>query len=81
MQDVERGAGEDWDVENTGEQDDEEEDHINAEDEEIARERDVSLMLAKHFLRHILTLPAATRPGPDQGGARPRQCQCRTFAA
>jgi hypothetical protein len=40
---VERGAGEDWDVEYTGEQDDEEEVLVNAEEEEFARERDVRL--------------------------------------
>jgi hypothetical protein len=42
LQDVERGADEHWDVEDVGEQDDEEEVHVNADDEREARERGVS---------------------------------------
>lgn len=48
-QDVERGAGEDWDVEYTGEQDDEEEVLVNAEEEEFARERDVRRRWRDHL--------------------------------
>jgi len=54
LQDVERGADEHWDVEDVGEQDDEEEVHVNADDEREARERGVSWATLKRRRLSVL---------------------------